>query len=103
MDLHPEGSETILPARTLGPSGAPEPGICAGVAITAMNAVAGAGMRLVSLSLDVGSHRLAEDDVRICANADKSSKSVVFASAEAHVDGVLAFRAQALFARVQKE
>ena len=45
------------PAADLGGPGAPDPELCATVAIRALGEVAGTGFRMTSLALDVAGHR----------------------------------------------
>lgn len=86
-------------ASQLGGPDAPAFALCASRAITILGDIAGEGMRMTSLSIDVTSHVLEEQNVEISVRTDKRAKSIVFASAEARAGDKLVFKAQGLFCR----
>lgn len=85
-------------AAALG-AGPADPARCSIMAVEAMSQVAGAGFAMTSLSLDVASHRLGGGEISIRAQADKRTRSIVFASAEAWQGDRLVFSAQGLFSQ----
>jgi hypothetical protein len=89
----------MIPAAALGAPGAPDPGLAAALAIATLSEAAGEDMRMTSLALDVASHIIGEDMVRLAVQTDKRARSIVFVSLEARVGSTLVFSAQGLFGR----
>jgi len=87
-----------IAGRDLGAPAAPDATACSAWVIRVLGDAAGADMRLASLSLDVTSHTLGDDDVDLTVRIDKRARTIVFASCEARAAGRLVFSAQALFA-----
>ncbi len=95
-------AETVtlsISGKTVGGPAAADPAACSGWVIRVLGEAAGPGMRLSSLSLDVTSHALGDDDVDLAVRIDKRARTIVFASCEARAGGRLVFLAQALFSR----
>ena len=88
-----------IPAHELGGPAPADPTVCSETVIALMSTVAGEGMRMTSLNLDVTAAVLGETDVSISARVDKRARSIVFVSAEARSDAQLIFTAQGLFVR----
>lgn len=92
--------QTTISAARIGGPGAPDVRLCSEVAIAALSEIAGDGLRMTSLSIDVTSHALGPGEVELHARTDKRTKSIVFASVEARAGGRVVFSAQGLFSRV---
>ncbi len=88
---------TSVAAGYLGAPGASDPVRCSQAAIEVLGRVAGPEFRMTSLTLEVSSQPLVAGEVSIWAQADKRTRSIVFASAEAWQGGRLVFTAQGLF------
>ena len=104
MSTAAETSARIVPAASLlapgeGSPGSADPARCSAAAIEALSGVAGAGFRMTSLALDVASAKLGGGEISIRTHADKRTRSIVFASAEAWQGEQLVFSAQGLFSR----
>ena len=99
MNTATETSATIVSAASLGAPGPADPARCSLAAIEALSSVAGAGFGMTSLALDVASAKLGPGEIVIRAHADKRTRSIVFASAEAWQGEQLVFSAQGLFAK----
>jgi hypothetical protein len=94
-----EANVMTIAAADLGAPGPASPEACAGVAIRLMGQAAGAGFRMTSLALDVASQALTDGRVKVAYQVDKRSRSIVFVSVDARLDGILVFAAQGLFSR----
>ena len=102
MSMGAETSARFVSAASLGAPGAPgaaDPSRCSAAAIEALSDAAGEGYGMTSLALDVASAKLGPGEVSIRAHADKRTRSIVFASAEAWQGEQLVFSAQGLFSR----
>ena len=98
MDATPANKKTLTSAEIGGP-GAADPTWCSARVIALLGEVAGEGMRMASLALDVTTNALGERSVEVTVRIDKRARSIVFASAEARVGDDLVFTAQGLFSR----
>ena len=86
-----------VPASSLGGPGPAESVRCAACAIAALSELAGPGLRMTSLALELTAHDMGEGAVELRTQGDKRTRSILFASVEARVGGRLVFTAQALF------
>ena len=86
-----------VPASSLGGPGPAESVRCAACAIAALSGLAGPGLRMTSLALELTAHDMGEGAVELRTHGDKRTRSILFASVEARVGGQLVFTAQALF------
>lgn len=93
------GDRTIVAGTDLGGPDGPDAARCSRAAIEALSRIVGQDMRLTQIQLDLSSHAIGEIEAAITARIDKRTRSIVFASVEARVDGELIFRAQALFSK----
>lgn len=87
-----------IAGKDFGAPAAPDATACSAWVIRVLGDAAGADMRLASLSLDVTSHPLGDDDIDLAVRIDKRARTIVFASCEARAAGRLVFSAQTLFA-----
>ena len=99
MSAAAETSARIVSAASLGSPGPADPVRCSAAAIEALLGTAGPGFGMTSLTLDTASANLGEEEISIRTRADKRTRSIVFASAEAWQAGQLVFTAQGLFSR----
>jgi acyl-coenzyme A thioesterase PaaI-like protein len=99
MSAAAETSARIVSAANLGAPGSADPARSSAAAIEALSGAAGEGFGMTSLALDVASAKLGPGEISIRAHADKRTRSIVFASAEAWQGDQLVFSAQGLFSR----
>ena len=99
MSTAAETSARIVSGASLGAPGPADAGRCSAMAIEALSGAAGEGFGMTSLALDVASAKLGAGEITIRAHADKRTRSIVFASAEAWQGEQLVFSAQGLFCR----
>ena len=95
----PASIKTTLKSADLGGPDAADPTLCSTRVIALLAEVAGEGMRMASLALDVTTNALGERSVEVTVRVDKRARSIVFASAEARAGDDLVFTAQGLFSR----
>jgi hypothetical protein len=88
---------TTISAAALGGPGRPDAAKCSIAAIEALDRVAGVDMAVTQMQIDVSSLALGQGEVAIHARIDKRTKSILFASVDAHAGDQMVFRAQALF------
>jgi len=86
-----------IPAAELGGPDAPDPELCAAVAIRALGETAGESFRMASLALDMASHAIGVGMIEISTTTDKRARAIVFVSLEARIGGAMVFSAQGLF------
>lgn len=88
-----------LTSSDLGGPAAADPTLCSARVIALLGEIAGEGMRMTSLAMDVTTNALGARNVDVVLKLDKRAKSIVFASAEARAGDDLVFTAQGLFSR----
>ena len=99
MSAAAQADSTTMPSARLGGPGPADPARCAQAAIEALTPVAGQGMRLTSLTLDVAAQALGGRDIAIRTHIDKKTRAILFISAEARSGNALVFSAQGLFSK----
>ena len=93
-------SQTIMIAGAeLGGPLAADPTLCSARIIALLAGIAGEGMQMTSLAMDITTNPLGERNVDVVLKLDKRARSIVFASAEARAGDDLVFTAQGLFSR----
>lgn len=95
-------SQTIvIPGAEIGGPLAADPALCSARIIALLGEIAGEGMRMASLAMDITTNPLGERNVEVMLKLDKRARSIVFASAEARAGDDLVFTAQGLFSRAE--
>lgn len=86
-----------VPAEALGGPGQPSAVQCSAVAVWALEQVAGPGLRMTSLALEIMASVIGAGEVLLHTYTDKRARSILFASVEARAGDQLVFTAQGLF------
>jgi hypothetical protein len=99
MSVAAAAESIALPAAALGGPGPADPARCAQAVIEVLTPVAGPGMRLSSLTLDVAAQPLGAGAITIRTHVDKKTRAILFISLEARAEDALVFSAQGLFSK----